>query len=195
MICWPKFRIANPVILTSPLRKLELLTRPTPSWVSFNHFPHSTKLLLLSFRRQSRHSQTFPRLTTRLGALVRCLAVYEASSPRVTNASWVLDVALSAHGLGLVLTTQISPPNSRILHLRLGSHKERLGRAQEAVKRLWKWSGTSNPWEWGWSAFYRESKKLAVGAIRLDRSDRSYGDPNWAQGTQWKKLSELAILG
>jgi hypothetical protein len=46
----------------------------------------------------------------------------------------VLDVVQSAQGLGLVLTTQISPPNSRILHLRLGSHKERLGRAQETVK-------------------------------------------------------------
>jgi hypothetical protein len=32
-----------------------------------------------------------------------------------------------------VLTTQISPSNSRVLHLRLGSHKERLRRAQEAV--------------------------------------------------------------
>jgi hypothetical protein len=47
--------------------------------------------------------------------------------------SRVLDVAQSAQGLGLVLTTQISPSNSRVLHLRLGSHKERLRRAQEAV--------------------------------------------------------------
>jgi hypothetical protein len=30
------------VIPTSPLRNLELLTRPTPSRVSFNHFPQST---------------------------------------------------------------------------------------------------------------------------------------------------------
>jgi hypothetical protein len=147
MICWPKFGITNPVISTSPLRKLELLTRSAPRWVSFNHFPHSTKFLLLSFWRRSESSQTFPILTTRLGALWRLLAVYEASPPRVTNASRVLDVAQSAQGLGLVLTTQISPPNSRILHLRLGSHKERLGRAQETVKRLWKRSETSHPWE------------------------------------------------
>jgi hypothetical protein len=33
-----------------------LLIRPTPSRVSFNHFPHSTKLFLLSFQRQSRPS-------------------------------------------------------------------------------------------------------------------------------------------
>jgi hypothetical protein len=85
----------------------------------------------------------------------------------------MLHEAQGAQGLGLVLTTQISPPNSRILHQRLGSHKERLGRAQEAVKRLWKRSGTSNPWEWGWSAFYKESKKLVVGAVRPDRSDWS----------------------
>jgi hypothetical protein len=136
MICLPKFRITNPVIRTSPLRRLELLPRPTPSRVSFNHFPHSTKLLLLSFRRRSGPSQTFPRRTTRLGALGRHLAVYEASPPRVTNASRVLDTAQSTQGLGLVLTIQISPPNSRILHLRFASHKERLGRAQEAVKRL-----------------------------------------------------------
>jgi hypothetical protein len=150
------------VIPTSPLRKLELLTRPTPCWVSFNHFPRSTNWLL-SFRRRSRPSQTFPRLTTCLGALGRCLAVSEASPPRVTNASRVLDAAQSAQGLGLVLTTEISPPNSRILHLRLGSHKERLGRSQEAVKRSCKWSGTSSPRERGWRAFYRESGKLAVG--------------------------------
>jgi hypothetical protein len=85
----------------------------------------------------------------------------------------VLDVAQSAQGIELVLTTQISPPNSRILHLRLGSHKERLRRAQEAVKRLWKRSGTSYPWEWGWSAFYRESEKLVVEAVRLDQSEWS----------------------
>jgi hypothetical protein len=89
----------------------------------------------------------------------------------------VLDVAQSAQDLGLVLTTQISSPNSRILHLKLGSHKERLERAHEAVKRLGKRSGTSNPEEWWWSAFYREFKKLAVGAVRLNRSDL-YGDPN-----------------
>jgi hypothetical protein len=148
------------------------LESPTPCFlrfrgrVSFNYFPHFTKLLVLSFRRRSGHSQTFLRLTTRLGALGRRLTVYEASPPRVTNASWVLDAAQSTQGLGLVLTTQISPLNSIILHLWFGSHKERLERAQEVVKRLWKWSGISNPREWRWSAFYRESEKLAVGAVR-----------------------------
>jgi hypothetical protein len=33
-----------------------------------------------------------------------------------------------------VLTTQISPPNSKILHLRLGSHKERLGELKRLSK-------------------------------------------------------------
>jgi hypothetical protein len=180
MICIPKFRITNPVIPTSPLRKLELLTRPTLSYVAFNHFPRSTNLLL-SFRRWSRPSQTFPRLATRLGALAQRLAVYEASPPSITNASRVLDAAQSAQDLGLVLTTQISPSNSRILHIKLGSHKERLRRAQEAVKRLCNHSGTSSPWEWGWSVFYRESGKLAVGVSKTQtcpgrRSDMS-GQP------------------
>jgi hypothetical protein len=31
------------------------------------------------------------------------------------------------------------------MHLRLGSQKERMGRAQEVVERLCKWSGTSKP--------------------------------------------------
>jgi hypothetical protein len=44
----------------------------------------------------------------------------------------VLDVAQSAQGLGLVLTIQISPPNSRILHLRLGFTKRCWGE----IKRL-----------------------------------------------------------
>jgi hypothetical protein len=43
MIYLPKFGITNFVIPTSPLRKFELLTRPTPSRVSFNCFPHFTK--------------------------------------------------------------------------------------------------------------------------------------------------------
>jgi hypothetical protein len=40
-------------------------------------------------------------------------------------------------------------------------------------QKVLKWSGTSRPWEWAWSAFYRESEKLDVGAVRLDRLDRS----------------------
>jgi hypothetical protein len=39
------------------------------------------------------------------------------------------------------------------------------------LKRLvFKWSGTSNPRERGWSDFYRNLKKLAVGAVRVDQS-------------------------
>jgi hypothetical protein len=41
--------------------------------------------------------------------------------------------------------TQISPPKPRILYKGLRSNKEWLGRAQEAVERVCKWSGTSNP--------------------------------------------------
>jgi hypothetical protein len=40
--------------------------------------------------------------------------------------------------------TQISPPNAKILYKGLGSHKEWLGRAQEAIERVRKWSA-SNP--------------------------------------------------
>jgi hypothetical protein len=98
----------------------------------------------------------------------------------------VLDATQSA-GLGLVLATQISPPNLRILHLRLRSHKERLGRAQEAVKRLYKWSGTSSPRERWWRAFYRESGKLAVGVSETqtcpgrgpNMSDHPLWNPAW----------------
>jgi hypothetical protein len=70
--------------------------------------------------------------------------------------------------------TQISPPNTRIIHIGLGSHKEWLGRAQEAVERVGKWLGSSNPRERGWNAFYRNlKKKLAIGAVRADWSDQS----------------------
>jgi hypothetical protein len=98
MICLLKIEITNPVIPTSLLRKFELLTRATLSWISFNHFPQFTNLLL-SFQRQSQLSQTFPRLTTSLGALGRHLVTQEASPLRVTNVSWMLDVAQSAQGL------------------------------------------------------------------------------------------------
>jgi hypothetical protein len=43
VICFLKSLITNHMIPTSPLRKLKLLTRSTPSWVSFNRFPHFTK--------------------------------------------------------------------------------------------------------------------------------------------------------
>jgi hypothetical protein len=69
--------------------------------------------------------------------------------------------------------TQISPPNTRILHKGLESHKEWLGRAQEVVKRVCKWSGTSNPREREWSAFYRNLEKIVVGAVRADRYEDS----------------------
>jgi hypothetical protein len=69
--------------------------------------------------------------------------------------------------------TQISPPNTRIFHKVLGSHKEWLGRAQEAVERVCKWLVISNPRERGWNAFYRNLEKLVVEAVRANRSDRS----------------------
>jgi hypothetical protein len=108
----------------------------------------------------------------------------------------VLDAAQSAQGLGLVLTTQISSPNSRILHLRLGSHKERLGRAQEAVKRLCRWSGTSSPRERGWRAFYREPGKLAIGVSETrtcpGRGSDMSGHPLW--NPAWGRICPVRDL-
>jgi hypothetical protein len=74
-----------------------------------------------------------------------------------------VDATQSAQGLEHVLTTQISQPNSIILHLRLGSHKERLGRAQKVVGVLYKWSRTIKPRERGWRPFYSVSRKIVVG--------------------------------
>jgi hypothetical protein len=68
----------------------------TPSWVSFNRFSHSTKLLLLSLRRWIRPSQTFSWLTTTVGSLGRRLAIYEASPPRVTNVTKIASQSSSA---------------------------------------------------------------------------------------------------
>jgi hypothetical protein len=57
------------------------------------------------FFSEAKHTFTnFSRLTTSLGAQGQHLVIYEASPPRLTNASWVLDIAQSAQGLGLVLT-------------------------------------------------------------------------------------------
>jgi hypothetical protein len=42
-----------PVIPTSPLRKLELLTGPTPSQVSFNRFSHFTSSCFFPFRGEA----------------------------------------------------------------------------------------------------------------------------------------------
>jgi hypothetical protein len=53
------------------LRKLELLTRPTQSQVSFNHFSRSTSFI--SFLVEAK--QTFPRLSISLGALEQRLVI------------------------------------------------------------------------------------------------------------------------
>jgi hypothetical protein len=82
----------------------------------------------------------------------------------------MLNVVQSAQGLNSSAYTQISPPKPRILYRGLRSHKECLGRAQEAIERVCKWSGTGNPRERAWSAFCRNLEKLVVGAIRSDRS-------------------------
>jgi hypothetical protein len=50
-----------PMILTSPLRKLELLIRPIPRQVSFNHFSHSTKLLLFFLPEVNQTLTNFPK--------------------------------------------------------------------------------------------------------------------------------------
>jgi hypothetical protein len=63
--------------------------------------------------------------------------------------SQVLDTTQSAQGLNSSAHTQNSPRNSRIFHLRLESHKEMLGRVQEAIERLFKRSEISNPQERG----------------------------------------------
>jgi hypothetical protein len=101
----------------------------------------------------------------------------------------VLDATQSAQGLGLMLTTQISQPNSRILHLSLGSHKERLVRAKMIVGVLCKWSRSSNPQERGWMPFYSVSGKLGVGlSDQISQTNPPYrsdrlGDPQLAQAT------------
>jgi hypothetical protein len=77
---------------------------------------------------------------------------------RVTNASQVLDATQSAQGFNSNAHTQNSPTNSKIFHLRLGSHKEISGRAQEVVERLFKRPETSKPRERGLSDFYRNLK-------------------------------------
>jgi hypothetical protein len=48
-----------------------------------------------------------------------------------------------------------------------------MGRAQEVVERVCKWLGTSNPRERGWSAFYRNLEKLAIGVVKADQFDQS----------------------
>jgi hypothetical protein len=82
----------------------------------------------------------------------------------------MLDAAQSAQGLNSSAHTLNSSPKPIIVHKGLGSHKECLGRAQEAVEIVCKWSGTNYPWDRGWSAFYRNIEKLAVGAVRANRS-------------------------
>jgi hypothetical protein len=154
MICWPKFGITSPVIPMSPLRKLELLTRPTPIRVSFNHFPHTTKLLLLSFQRQSGPSQTFPRLHHMLGssrATPSHLGGFTSKSNKCFTSAW---------------------RSSKCSRLRISAQNTNLSTQLKNLAPK-AWISQREVGEWGWSAFYREFEKLAVGAIRVDRSDQS----------------------
>jgi hypothetical protein len=75
-------------------------------------------------------------------------------------------LSISAHNTNLSTQYKNLVPKTWI------SQRE-VGKSSRGYQKVWKWSGTSNPWEWGWSAFYRESKKLVIGAVRLDRSDWS----------------------
>jgi hypothetical protein len=61
----------------------------------------------------------------------------------------MLDATQSAQGLNSNAHTKNSPPNIIIFHKGIGSHKEWMERAQEAVEILYKWLETSNPQEKG----------------------------------------------
>jgi hypothetical protein len=90
---------------------------PTPSRVSFKHFPNSTKLLLHSLRRSSRPSQTFSQLSTTLGA------------QRVTNVMKIASQSLSAQRL----TKRILSTQTWISHKSYKPHKKVLGRAHKGL--------------------------------------------------------------
>jgi hypothetical protein len=97
----------------------------------------------------------------------------------------MIDLDQSAQGLNSSAHTQNSPPNSRILHEGHGSHKERLGRAQDVIKRLFKQLGTNNPQEKGWNAFIGIWKTSHWGYH--SRPVRPVGCPQTGSGHSLKK--------
>jgi hypothetical protein len=101
----------------------------------------------------------------------------------------VFDATQIDQGLNSSAHSQNSPLNSKIFHKGVGSHKERLGRAHEAIERLFKWSETSNPWEREVECLLEEYEKLVIGSVRANQLDRRV-TPNWL-----RTLSELANLG
>jgi hypothetical protein len=75
VICLPKFRITNSVILTSLLKKLELLTKANSKMCLFQLLSSLYQDLAFSLRGRSGPLQIFSWLTTILGALGRRLAI------------------------------------------------------------------------------------------------------------------------
>jgi hypothetical protein len=141
MICWSKFRITNPVIPTSLLRMLELLTRPTPSRVSFNHFLHSTKLLVLSFCRWSGPSQTFPRLHHMLGssrATPSYLGGFTSKSNKCFMSAWHSSncsrLRISAHNTNLFIQLKNLAPKAWISQREVGESSRGCQKVMKMVR-------------------------------------------------------------
>jgi hypothetical protein len=93
----------------------------------------------------------------------------------------MLDASQSAQGLNLSEHTQNSPPNSKIFHKRLGSHKEWLG--GELNRLLKGYSNGQEPatHERGGGCLLQESGKLAVGGVRADRCTIPVRPVGWLQ--------------
>jgi hypothetical protein len=106
--------------------------------------------------------------------------------------------------------------SSKCSSLRISAHKKNLstqlknlapktwisqrevGESSRDCQKVMKTVRNQQPPEWGWSAFYRESEKLAVGAIRTNRSDRStilVRPIGWSQLGLGHSLKETLWIG
>jgi hypothetical protein len=124
----PKFKITT-VIPTSLLRKVELLTMPTPSRVSFNRFPHFTsscsflsiaKWIFTNFLKTHHTLESSRATPSHLGG-------FTSKSDKCHKDCFTKVKCSGAHK-----ADSLNPP-LRISHKLQNPHKEGLGRAHKGL--------------------------------------------------------------
>jgi hypothetical protein len=138
-ICWSSE--SSSMIPTSPLRKLELLTRPTPSRVSFNCFPHFTSSCFFPFREVKQIFTNFPKTHHTLGSSMVTpsrLGGFTSKSNKCNKDCFTKLKCSSTHK-----EDSLNPP-LRFSHKSQDPHKEGLGRAHKGLWWVYFVGSTSN---------------------------------------------------
>jgi hypothetical protein len=147
-----------PVIPVSPLRKLELLIRPTPRQVSFNRFPHFTSSCFFPFKGEANLHKLFQDSSHawESRATPSHLGSFTSKSNRCYK-DWFTKLKCSSTHKEDSLN-----PSLRISHKSQDPHKERMKRAHKGLEWIY-FVGSTNTLQRRGEAFILVPQKLAIG--------------------------------